>query len=854
MRPGERASAVEDNGVSIAEHQAAACLRALHRCDQHPLPFRSYECPVCLDTEDDTWKHGRRWLGLPGCGHVVCSACCLTLANAGSNQCPLCRQCWHLPQLEEGSHVRIVHKGVVDAADDDETRAGGKDAVAVATKGGPLPTSGSNGPRGERPRFWRTAAQLLNGRTGHVESLVDASSSKVAVRLAEAVADPSESGAEGTGLEVAIVGVEKQHLVCLSPWEGGAAEGDDETDAWSSEIVNLSSSMKDALANPLAYSIEQLEALGLLPPVLVRCAGCERHLQPSSFSRNQLKNKKVGGSKCMECVEPLRPPAVPSIILQGSPGHWHIHGLVGRADLNSKKALLLSTFDARASRLAVQVVASATQTWGGERVSIRPANLVWTAAGNSKPPKRTPPPPVVGQRQRSSPQAAASSTPARNAPATSAPTPVNEAPAASPASWGASPLPTPSTVNQADNQAGVNQAGATASLPTCATASAASVSPYALAMMARTLYDGHAYELALQLAHRALEEAAAEVGGKSENEASARQRGVTLARNVLAVAADELAQQGWAITLALNEALERRVPNVLAAAHAAKRAAMDAAGACDAQLGDVDLRSKHSVEELGKLETKRAQSTALLERILELLGLLEREETEQLTGAQVAQRTVDEAREQQRASDAMQAMGMQVQALCEENERLRAERDEAREMRDDLLGATEHANPFGELVAALPASAELPWDEMAAVPLASPSAALASSPLTNPYKLLKANLHEGHWKLVRQSGGHPVYKRTVLYEGEDRAKEQTFSHAATPSDWRSILNSISDLRAQDSNVSVAMPPGGDGQLGLFLRLNECHRKRKEKEGELSHIQEEICMLESEWGYDYDPVP
>ena len=406
-------------------------------------------------------------------------------------------------------------------------------------------------------------------------------------------------------------------------------------------------------------------------------------------------------------------------------------------------------------------------------------------------------------------------------------------------------MPTPSTVNQA---------GATASPPTCATASAASVTPYALAMMARTLYDGQAYELALQLAHRALEEAAAEVGGKSENEASARQRGVTLARNVLAVAADELAQQGWAITLALNEALERRVPNVLAAAQAAKRAAMDAAGACDAQLGDADLRSKHSVEELGKLETKRAQSTALLERILELLRSLEREETEQLTGAQVAQKTVDEAREQQRASDAMQAMGMQVQALCEENERLRAERDEAREMRDDLLGATEHANPFGELVAALPASAELPWDEMAAVPLASPSAALASSPLTNPYKLLKANLHEGHWKLVRQSGGHPVYKRTVLYEGEDRAKEQTFSHAATPSDWRSILNSISDLRAQDSNVSVAMPPGGDGQLGLFLRLNECHRKRKEKEGELSHIQEEICMLESEWGYDYDPVP
>jgi hypothetical protein len=375
-------------------------------------------------------------------------------------------------------------------------------------------------------------------------------------------------------------------------------------------------------------------------------------------------------------------------------------------------------------------------------------------------------------------------------------------------------------------------------------------------MMARTLYDGHAYELALQLAHRALEEAAAEVGGKSENEASARQRGVTLARNVLAVAADELAQQGWAITLALNEALERRVPNVLAAAHAAKRAAMDAAGACDAQLGDVDLRSKHSVEELGKLETKRAQSTALLERILELLGLLEREETEQLTGAQVAQRTVDEAREQQRASDAMQAMGMQVQALCEENEQLRAERDEAREMRDDLLGATEHANPFGELGAALPASAELPWDEMAAVPFASPSAALASSPLTNPYKLLKANLHEGHWKLVRQSGGHPVYKRTVLYEGEDRAKEQTFSHAATPSDWRSILNSISDLRAQDSHVTVAMPPGGDGQQGLFLRLNECHRKRKETEGELSQIEEEICMLESEWGYDYaySPVP
>ena len=113
-----------------------------------------------------------------------------------------------------------------------------------------------------------------------------------------------------------------------------------------------------------------------------------------------------------------------------------------------------------------------------------------------------------------------------------------------------------------------------------------------LSKMAMSFFKSDACLVAQRVAHMALEEAAAAVGGESEKEASARQRGVSLSRNVLAMAADQLAQQGWAETLALNEQLARNVSNVLSAARNVKESAMDAAGAVDAQLGDVDLLSR----------------------------------------------------------------------------------------------------------------------------------------------------------------------------------------------------------------------------------------------------------------------
>ena len=167
-----------------------------------------------------------------------------------------------------------------------------------------------------------------------------------------------------------------------------------------------------------------------------------------------------------------------------------------------------------------------------------------------------------------------------------------------------------------------------------------------------------------QVAHRALEEAAAASGGESEREASARYRGVSLARNVLANAADELAHQGWAVAIALNERLEQRVvPEVVRAVRAVRGAAMDAAGAVDAQLDDAELRARSSEVERRKLKAKRAQATALLERATDLIRVLESEAAEQASSAEAAERAVDEAevaRAQLQARDELHAMRLLV--------------------------------------------------------------------------------------------------------------------------------------------------------------------------------------------------
>ena len=105
----------------------------------------------------------------------------------------MCRQCWHLPQLEVGSRVRIVHSASL--ADNDEEPPAGKGQVAARV------TLNPKGGREGRPlSFWKAAARILHGRYGRVEALASETGGAVSVRLDEGVADVHE----GTGLQVGI--------------------------------------------------------------------------------------------------------------------------------------------------------------------------------------------------------------------------------------------------------------------------------------------------------------------------------------------------------------------------------------------------------------------------------------------------------------------------------------------------------------------------------------------------------------------------------------------------------------------------------------------------------------------------
>ena len=792
-----------------------ACLRALQDCEQHPLPAQNYECPMCLEKADE-WSQPRRWLGLPRCGHVFCSSCALTLAGAGECECPVCRSCWHLPQLEVGSRVRIEHHAARSVAEDEPAGAGKGVAVRVPTNAKGQPSAPPRG-RGPQLTFWKTAAKMLHGKSGVVEALSGGEhGGAVSVRLDHAERDHSE----GTGLAVALVSVAEQDLVSV------------ESD------IPVSASQADALAKPGACSLAQLEELGLLLPALVRCTACQSCMAGEHFSHKQLKK---GSARCKKCVEERRfatalvsdagrksqaqakaavdadvGPCQACGAPDGAHGWWAIQGLQKRPDLNGLTVRLLEAFDRTAEYLGVRVEGASL------RVKVRPKNLVWKDAA----PAPATEPNNVG---------------------TASPLDSQEAPGVA-----TTPADEPSVVRPATSPAAAATPPATSPSPPPLSPHVA-IPAHALAQMARALLESGAFQIARQVAHRALEEAASAIGGESEKDVSARQRGVSLARNVLANASDEIAQQGWAVALALNEAFERRVSDVLTAAEAVASAAMDAAGAIDAQLGDPELLVRASGDEMSKLEAKRAHATALLERATDLVRSVRREEADQKWGGLAAERAVEEVeaeRERQRASDALHAMGMQVDLLRSENERLvgervrlQTERDEAVEIRDEMLcaastddagaasstGGQRQSHGGGECGASS-TGFRLPSDQRA------------------PHDRLIDRLTEGSWRWVRQEGGHPVYKRTVIYDGESETKEQTFTHAATPSDSRSMLNSLSDLRSRDNNVITVLPVAANGEAAWFARLNECHRRRKEQEVELSRTHEEICMLEGECGF------
>ena len=306
----------------------------------------------------------------------------LTLANAGNCECPMCRQCWHLPKLKVGDRVRILYKG----ADTPEAEAvppgkgvAPRTTTAASTnppkgRGGPLRPhgGGSSGGGPNEPRtFWQRAMQMLHGRCGHVEAFADGSARRtVSVRLEASLADEIE----GTALEVAIVGIPEAYLFSAPacdtarPSDAAAAEwaremadeapdefldpitmelmahpvrlpsgfaversaiqrmllaapidpfsrqactmddliedselsgrivawreaheGRTRTERATSAELQFSPAMADALARPTDYSLDQLEALGLLPSALVQCTACEERLPADAFSNKQLK-------------------------------------------------------------------------------------------------------------------------------------------------------------------------------------------------------------------------------------------------------------------------------------------------------------------------------------------------------------------------------------------------------------------------------------------------------------------------------------------------------------------------------------------------------------------------------------
>ena len=114
-----------------------------------------------------------------------------------------------------------------------------------------------------------------------------------------------------------------------------------------------------------------------------------------------------------------------------------------------------------------------------------------------------------------------------------------------------------------------------------------------------------------------------------------------------------------------------------------------------------------------------------------------------------------------------------------------------------------------------------------------------------PSEKLKERLRDGHWTLCRQGGGHPVYKRTVVLQDATETTVQVFSHASTASDWRSMHNALSDLRAKDNGVLTAMPLADGVQPALFVRRHELHKQMTELQAQVNRVAGEIAMNDAD---------
>jgi len=286
---------------------------------------------------------------------------------------------------------------------------------------------------------------------------------------------------------------------------------------------------------------------------------------------------------------------------------------------------------------------------------------------------------------------------------------------------------------------------------------------YRLAQAAKVVMKLHYTDLAYPMARKGLEEA----GGIEL--AVATFKGVSLARNVVAKSALDLAQQQLQLyRIATTQFLDPNWKDGKEAAGKALHFAMTSAISFDAQLADPHLAHTHAVELLGLCDA-RELAVKVREDAHEALRLAEKE----VEGAELERRGVEEQSllfncdhfdgavaaslavwGRRRDDRAWRGVGGGREGGGHEEEQRRKEereRERGREMQ------------------------------------------------SRPHSLEEA-LKEGKWALQR-CGTHLVYSRLVMKDGVNKMMEtQTFTTSKTPSDRRAHANALTQLRHYDADV------------------------------------------------------
>jgi ubiquitin len=334
---------------------------------------------------------------------------------------------------------------------------------------------------------------------------------------------------------------------------------------------------------------------------------------------------------------------------------------------------------------------------------------------------------------------------------------------------------------------------------------------YRLAQAARAALELYYPDLALPMARRGLEE----VGGVER--AGASIKGVSLARNVLAKASMELAQQQLEAYKVATQ--ERLVPDWNGGKEAAGTAlsfAMTSAVSFDAQLGDASLLETHAAE-LRRLCDARERAVELRE------------------AAQMAVRVAEE--EVAAAAELSTSAERQRGEVEEQSRRLSGEGMVETHGVDGYLGRA-----GGNAVMVNQIDAQCGSMEEA--------------------------LKEGGWRLARR-GSHLVYTRLVIKHSDDSSGKptrelQTFSLSKTPSDRRAHANALSQLRRCDNDVAHVFQGEVDEQCSFELaevidrvriiqkELDAAKKQNEWADSEVNRLTTELGQLLSrrhnlEWG-------